>query len=108
MCHRHKGHSGFGKWLTGRALVASARARGGAAVQGHRGTATDRGRGAAMVEAGWRGSSGQVERLANDHSSCLAAEEFIERAVVDGDLAAAVAQENASSGSLSSASAVVS
>ena len=49
----------------------------------------------------------QLERLAHDHARRLAAEELVERAVVDRDVAAARAQEDAGGGGLAPAGAVV-
>src|SRR3546814_5649685 len=44
------------------------------------------------------GVLGQLERLAHDHARGLAAEELVERTLVDGDLAGAAAQEHAGGG----------
>src|SRR3546814_3507122 len=46
-------------------------------------------------------------RLAHDHARGLAAEELVERTLVDGDLAGAAAQEHAGGGGLATAGAVI-
>src|SRR3546814_4022372 len=48
-----------------------------------------------------------LERLAHDHARGLAAEELVERTLVDGDLAGAAAQEHAGGGGLATAGAVI-
>src|SRR3546814_4320901 len=53
------------------------------------------------------GVLGQLERLAHDHARGLAAEELVERTLVDGDLAGAAAQEHAGGGGLATAGAVI-
>src|SRR5690606_5681208 len=53
------------------------------------------------------GRLGQLQRLAHDHARGLAAEEVLDRAIVDGDVAAALAQENARGGRLATAGAVI-
>src|SRR5690606_36116166 len=53
------------------------------------------------------GVPGQLERLAHDHARGLAAEELVQRTVVDGDLARAAAQEHAGGGGLATAGAVI-
>src|SRR5690606_21772562 len=49
------------------------------------------------------GRLGQLERLAHDHARGLAAEELVDRTLVDGDVAAALAQEHARGGRLATA-----
>src|SRR5690606_17403558 len=51
------------------------------------------------------GRLGQLERLAHDHARGLAAEELVQRTLVDGDGAAALAQEHAGGGGLAAAGA---
>src|SRR5690606_25951424 len=53
------------------------------------------------------GRLGQLERLAHDHARGLAAEELVDRALVDGDLAIALAQVDAGGGGLAAAGAVI-
>src|SRR5690606_13715205 len=50
---------------------------------------------------------GQLQRLAHDHARGLTAEELVQRTAVDGDVAAALAQEHAGGGGLATAGAVV-
>src|SRR5690606_22806940 len=50
---------------------------------------------------------GEFQRLAHDHARGLAAEELVQRTAVDGDVAAALAQEHAGGGGLATAGAVV-
>src|SRR3546814_18435732 len=53
------------------------------------------------------GVLGQLERLAHDHARGLAAEELVERTLVDGALAGAAAQAHAGGGGLATAGAVI-
>src|SRR3954464_6598479 len=49
----------------------------------------------------------ELERLTDDHATGLATEEFIERTLVDGDLAGTGLEEDARRGGLAAAGAVV-
>src|SRR3970282_2847179 len=53
------------------------------------------------------GRLGQLARLAHDHARGLAAEELLDRTLVDGDLAIALAQVDACGGGLAAAGAVI-
>ncbi|MNY57817.1 hypothetical protein D3C86_1940790 [compost metagenome] len=50
---------------------------------------------------------GQLQRLTHDHASGFATEEGIQGAIVDGNLASARTQEDASGSSLTTAGAVI-